>query len=45
MVHMMNPGKVFPRERAEEYHNRCEQVVEKNNQGIQTVREAAPFQF
>lgn len=45
MVNILNPGKVFPRDKAEEYRLRYEQTVEKNNQGVQTVKAAGPLQF
>lgn len=45
MVNIINPGKVFPRDKAEEYRNRYEQTLVQNTQGVQTVKEAGPLQF
>ena len=45
MVNILNPGQVFPREKADEYRSRYEQAVESRNQGVQVVQEAGPLQF
>lgn len=45
MVNLIQPGKIFPREKAEEYRGRYEQAVVQNTQGVQTVKEGSPLQF
>lgn len=45
VVNLVNPGKVFPREKAEDYRNRYEQAVVQNSQGVQAVKESSPLQF
>lgn len=45
VVNLLSPGKVFPREKADEYRQRYEQAVESNHQGVEMTREAGPLQF
>lgn len=44
-VYLIQPGKVFPRDKAGDYRTRYEQVVEQNSRGVQTVKDSGPLQF
>lgn len=45
MVSMIDPGKVFPREKAEEYRGRYERTVDEKKKAAEEIQDAGPLAF
>lgn len=45
MVSMIDPGKVFPREKAEEYRGRYERTVDEKKKAAEEIQNAGPLAF
>lgn len=45
LVNLIHPGKVFPREKAEEYRGRYEQTVDEKKKAAEEIKDAGPLAF